>query len=108
MEGSWREGRFCTRQPAVSFGSAAFCAPISVPFPFHVQGRSAVFVCVRRCSVQAGVSAVPDVNVFGLTERERFLIIGCDGLWGVSASALATHSSHVANDEVLTVHCTVQ
>ncbi|XP_057841388.2 probable protein phosphatase 2C 8 isoform X2 [Cryptomeria japonica] len=30
-----------------------------------------------------GVSAIPDVHTFELTERENFMILGCDGLWGV-------------------------
>ncbi|KAI5067595.1 hypothetical protein GOP47_0018123 [Adiantum capillus-veneris] len=32
---------------------------------------------------KVGVSAVPDVNSFEITEKERFIILGCDGLWGV-------------------------
>lgn len=32
---------------------------------------------------KVGVSAVPDISSFEITERERFLILGCDGLWGV-------------------------
>ncbi|KAH7316075.1 hypothetical protein KP509_21G077400 [Ceratopteris richardii] len=32
---------------------------------------------------KVGVSAVPDVNSFEISERERFMILGCDGLWGV-------------------------
>lgn len=32
---------------------------------------------------KVGLSAVADVAAFELTERERFLILGCDGLWGV-------------------------
>ncbi|CAM6099377.1 unnamed protein product [Calypogeia fissa] len=32
---------------------------------------------------KAGVIAVPDIHVFELSEREHFLILGCDGLWGV-------------------------
>lgn len=32
---------------------------------------------------KVGVSAVPDVHSFDLTEREHFIILGCDGLWGV-------------------------
>ncbi|KAJ4713466.1 Protein phosphatase 2C family protein [Melia azedarach] len=30
-----------------------------------------------------GVVATPDIHSFGLTEREHFIILGCDGLWGV-------------------------
>ncbi|KAL2612044.1 hypothetical protein R1flu_023736 [Riccia fluitans] len=36
-----------------------------------------------RIFKKAGVIVTPDVHVFELTERERFLILGCDGLWGV-------------------------
>lgn len=30
-----------------------------------------------------GVIATPDIHSFELTEREHFMILGCDGLWGV-------------------------
>ncbi|KAF9592515.1 hypothetical protein IFM89_015209 [Coptis chinensis] len=32
---------------------------------------------------KVGVSANPDVHSFDLTKREHFIILGCDGLWGV-------------------------
>ncbi|XP_068641710.1 probable protein phosphatase 2C 8 [Aristolochia californica] len=32
---------------------------------------------------KVGVIATPDVHSFELTEREHFIILGCDGLWGV-------------------------
>ncbi|KAL5726604.1 protein-serine/threonine phosphatase [Ranunculus cassubicifolius] len=32
---------------------------------------------------KVGVSATPDVHSFDITEREHFIILGCDGLWGV-------------------------
>ncbi|XP_020704982.1 probable protein phosphatase 2C 67 isoform X1 [Dendrobium catenatum] len=32
---------------------------------------------------KVGVIASPDVHSFELTEREHFVILGCDGLWGV-------------------------
>lgn len=32
---------------------------------------------------KVGVSANPDVHSFELTKRENFMILGCDGLWGV-------------------------
>ncbi|XP_049395300.1 probable protein phosphatase 2C 8 isoform X3 [Solanum stenotomum] len=38
-------------------------------------------VCVLRLKV--GVIATPDVHSFDLTERDHFIILGCDGLWGV-------------------------
>ncbi|KAG1658060.1 hypothetical protein FOA52_008314 [Chlamydomonas sp. UWO 241] len=31
----------------------------------------------------AGASSVPDVAAFQLTPRDRFLVLGCDGFWGV-------------------------
>ncbi|KAI3976616.1 hypothetical protein MKX01_008474 [Papaver californicum] len=30
-----------------------------------------------------GVSATPDVQSFDLTERDHFIFLGCEGLWGV-------------------------
>ncbi|CAN1159226.1 Probable protein phosphatase 2C 8 [Linum perenne] len=33
--------------------------------------------------LQVGVSATPDIHSFELTEKEHFIILGCDGLWGV-------------------------
>ncbi|KAL3343519.1 hypothetical protein AABB24_027179 [Solanum stoloniferum] len=32
---------------------------------------------------KVGVIAIPDVHSFDLTERDHFIILGCDGLWGV-------------------------
>ncbi|XP_010924512.1 probable protein phosphatase 2C 67 [Elaeis guineensis] len=32
---------------------------------------------------KVGVIATPDVHSFELTRREQFIILGCDGLWGV-------------------------
>ncbi|KAF5201481.1 Serine/threonine protein phosphatase [Thalictrum thalictroides] len=32
---------------------------------------------------KVGVCATPDVHSFDLTKREHFIILGCDGLWGV-------------------------
>jgi serine/threonine protein phosphatase PrpC len=33
--------------------------------------------------LQVGVVATPDIHSFDLTNREHFIILGCDGLWGV-------------------------
>jgi len=33
--------------------------------------------------LQVGVVATPDIHSFDLTDREHFIILGCDGLWGV-------------------------
>ncbi|XVF50624.1 hypothetical protein PTKIN_Ptkin04bG0116600 [Pterospermum kingtungense] len=32
---------------------------------------------------KVGVVATPDIHSFDLTDKEHFLILGCDGLWGV-------------------------
>ncbi|XP_027167506.1 probable protein phosphatase 2C 8 [Coffea eugenioides] len=32
---------------------------------------------------KVGVVATPDIHSFDLTERDHFIILGCDGLWGV-------------------------
>lgn len=32
---------------------------------------------------KVGVIATPDVHSFEITKREQFIILGCDGLWGV-------------------------
>jgi integrin-linked kinase-associated serine/threonine phosphatase 2C len=31
---------------------------------------------------QAGCSATPDIQAFELTDKDKFLILGCDGFWG--------------------------
>jgi len=33
--------------------------------------------------MQVGLVATPDIHSFDLTDRDRFIILGCDGLWGV-------------------------
>ncbi|XP_025013325.1 probable protein phosphatase 2C 8 isoform X4 [Ricinus communis] len=39
---------------------------------------------VERARIQkVGVIATPDIHSFDLTDREHFIILGCDGLWGV-------------------------
>ncbi|KAL4180983.1 hypothetical protein AMTRI_Chr12g268850 [Amborella trichopoda] len=35
---------------------------------------------------KVGVTAVPDIHSFNITKREHFIILGCDGLWGVFGS----------------------
>lgn len=32
---------------------------------------------------KVGVVATPDIHSFDLTDRDHFIILGCDGLWGV-------------------------
>lgn len=36
-----------------------------------------IWICM-----QAGCCCTPDVAAFELTERDQFLILGCDGFWG--------------------------
>ncbi|CAI7803641.1 unnamed protein product [Closterium sp. NIES-53] len=36
---------------------------------------------------KAGVSCTPDISVFHLSPRDRFLLLACDGLWGVFSPA---------------------
>jgi len=31
----------------------------------------------------SGATAAPDVQVFTLTRRDRFMLLACDGFWGV-------------------------
>jgi len=33
--------------------------------------------------LQVGLVASPDVYTFEVTDTEHFIILGCDGLWGV-------------------------
>eukprot|EP00798_Chlamydomonas_sp_ICE-L_P006613 gene6613-3266_t len=32
---------------------------------------------------KSGCISQPDITVFGLTERDKFMLLGCDGFWGV-------------------------
>lgn len=38
---------------------------------------------LRVLKMQVGVVATPEIHSFDLTGREHFIILGCDGLWGV-------------------------
>ncbi|CAN1159225.1 Probable protein phosphatase 2C 8 [Linum perenne] len=50
----------------------------------RVQGRLEVSRSFGdRNFKKVGVSATPDIHSFELTEKEHFIILGCDGLWGV-------------------------
>ncbi|KAI4365818.1 hypothetical protein MLD38_021772 [Melastoma candidum] len=40
---------------------------------------------------KVGVVATPDIHSFDLTDREQFIILGCDGLWGVFGASDAVH-----------------
>lgn len=35
-----------------------------------------------RAFKKQGMSALPDIQAFTLSEREAFLLMGCDGFWG--------------------------
>ncbi|KAL6518149.1 hypothetical protein OROMI_033850 [Orobanche minor] len=43
---------------------------------------------------KVGVVATPDVHSFDLTERDHFVILGCDGLWGVFGPSDAVDFVH--------------
>ncbi|KAJ7970320.1 Protein phosphatase 2C family protein [Quillaja saponaria] len=43
---------------------------------------------------KVGVVATPDIHSFDLTDREHFLILGCDGLWGVFGPSDAVNFVH--------------
>lgn len=51
------------------------------------------FYMKEACELQVGVIATPDVHSFDLTDREHFVILGCDGLWGVCLSFESLTSS---------------
>ncbi|PNW78595.1 hypothetical protein CHLRE_09g390600v5 [Chlamydomonas reinhardtii] len=53
-----------------------------------VNGRLAGRIQISRSFGDAafkrlGCSAAPDVTAFPLTRRDRFMLLGCDGFWGV-------------------------
>ncbi|XP_059303433.1 probable protein phosphatase 2C 8 isoform X2 [Lycium ferocissimum] len=45
--------------------------------------HKAIYPQERARIQKVGVIPTPDVHSFELTEREHFIILGCDGLWGV-------------------------
>lgn len=50
----------------------------------RIQGRLEVSRAFGdRQFKKVGVVSTPDVHSFDLTDREHFIILGCDGLWGV-------------------------
>ncbi|XP_057446976.1 probable protein phosphatase 2C 67 isoform X2 [Lotus japonicus] len=50
----------------------------------RLQGRLEVSRALGdRQFKKVGVIATPDIQSFDLTDREHFIILGCDGLWGV-------------------------
>ncbi|KAL8056710.1 hypothetical protein ABFX02_04G136700 [Erythranthe guttata] len=52
---------------------------------------------------KVGVIAIPDVHSFDLTERDHFIILGCDGLWGVFGPSDAVDFVHKLLKEGLPV-----
>lgn len=52
---------------------------------------------------KVGVTAVPDIQSFDVTEREHFIILGCDGLWGVFGPNDAVDFVHKLLNEGLPV-----
>ncbi|XP_037496702.1 probable protein phosphatase 2C 8 isoform X3 [Jatropha curcas] len=45
--------------------------------------HKAIYPQERARIQKVGVVATPDIHSFDLTDREHFIILGCDGLWGV-------------------------
>ncbi|EOA37390.1 hypothetical protein CARUB_v10011250mg [Capsella rubella] len=45
--------------------------------------HKAIYPQERSRIQKFGVTATPDIHAFELTERENFMILGCDGLWEV-------------------------
>ncbi|XP_030460024.2 probable protein phosphatase 2C 67 isoform X1 [Syzygium oleosum] len=52
---------------------------------------------------KVGVVATPDIHSFDLTGREQFIILGCDGLWGVFGTSDAVEFVRTLLKEGLTV-----
>ncbi|XP_022850048.1 probable protein phosphatase 2C 8 isoform X2 [Olea europaea var. sylvestris] len=50
---------------------------------------------------KVGVVATPDVHSFDLTQRDHFMILGCDGLWGVFGPSDAVQFVHKSLKEGL-------
>lgn len=58
---------------------------------------------IEICQLQVGVVATPDIHSFSLTERDKFIILGCDGLWGVFGASDAVEFVHKLLKEGLSV-----
>ncbi|XP_047944886.1 probable protein phosphatase 2C 8 isoform X1 [Salvia hispanica] len=70
----------------------------------RLQGRLVVSRAFGdRQFKKVGVSAIPDVHSFDLTERDYFMILGCDGLWGVFGAGDAVDFVHKLLKEGLSV-----
>ena len=51
-------------------------------FGDHAAGKSEVSRAFGDAALKAkGLSAVADVQIFNLTEHDKFLLLGCDGFW---------------------------
>ncbi|XP_031374557.1 probable protein phosphatase 2C 8 isoform X1 [Punica granatum] len=57
----------------------------------------------KNNDLQFGVVATPDVHSFDITGREHFIILGCDGLWGVFGPSDAVEFVHKLLKEGLSV-----
>lgn len=57
----------------------------------------------KVCDLQVGVVATPDLHSFDLTEREHFIILGCDGLWGVCFLLLAVLVLNIYQSFTITI-----
>lgn len=67
----------------------------------YIVFRGYYNICKFTCmSLQVGVIATPDIHSFELTDREHFIILGCDGLWGVSFLALFPAMLVVATPDI--------
>lgn len=65
--------------------------------PYWTEKKAILFIDVlmEHLSIimQVGLIATPDVHSFELTKKDRFVILGCDGLWGVCPFPFLLHIS---------------
>jgi integrin-linked kinase-associated serine/threonine phosphatase 2C len=47
----------------------------------------------QSTAMQVGLIATPDVHSFELTKKDNFILLGCDGLWGVCSFILLCYIS---------------
>ncbi|XP_051114728.1 probable protein phosphatase 2C 8 isoform X6 [Andrographis paniculata] len=79
LNGGWQDGA-----TAVCVWILDQTAGGSVSTNGRLQGRLEVSRAFGdRQFKKVGVVAIPDVSSFDLTGRDHFIILGCDGLWGV-------------------------
>lgn len=43
---------------------------------------------------RSGASVVPDIQAFTITDRDSFMLVACDGFWGVSVLGSILHGSY--------------